>query len=175
MEETMKEKKHAAQESNRLTRRSLLRSASAAALVLSTGPLERVTGQSPSTLTNYGPSSAGKTELVPETIFPLFAAWLLLTTNGPFHLDENLLSCTTRIHPESAAEIIHLFDSNAAAFKPVRVLFEQLAKKYAASKAPYSGGQCPTVADTVTPVAGLLGTSTTVVCQPATKSSKKPK
>jgi hypothetical protein len=174
----MKSKADVAKDVNQISRRGLFRSATAAAVVLSAGSFERVTSQIPSRLTNYGPSTAGKTELVPETIFPLFAAWLLFTTNGPFNIDADLLSCAAGLHPDSAKRVLEVFDTNASAFKPVRTLFEGLAKEFSAGKVPYSGGQCPAVADTVAPVASLLGTPTPKACPPSKQSAKpsaKPK
>jgi hypothetical protein len=158
---------------NQFPRRSLIQSAAAAAFILAGGPSARETGQAAIPLVNYG-SDAGKTKLKPETIFPLFAAWLLVTTNGPFNVDADLMSCAARLHPDSAEKILTIFNdtNNAAAFKAVRLLFEQIAKDFAVGEAPYSGGQCPRVADTVTPVAGLLGTPTTVICKQSTKSGK---
>jgi len=170
MEKIMKPKTPVRELAGQLSRRGLLRTGAAAALLLSADSLEAAMGQPGGALTDYG-----TTPLKPENIFPLFSAWLLFTTNGPFTVDADLLSCAARLHPDSAKKISKIFDDNATAFKPVRDLFEQIAKDLSAGQLPYSGGQCPKVADTVTPVAGLVGTPTTVACHQAANSPKKPK
>jgi hypothetical protein len=159
-EETMKmnEKKH--ELSGQVTRRALIRNAAATAVMFSTGALGQGAPQAAGV--EYG---EGKTELKPETIFPLFAAWLLLTTDPPFAIDEELLSCAARLHPNTAKTIKGICDRNANVLKPARKVFKELASTLSGASGFYSGGQCPKVADTVTPVAGLLGTPTTVACK----------
>jgi len=157
-----------------VSRRGLLRSATAAAIILGAGSLGHAANPVVPALVNYGKSDDGKTELVPETIFPLFAAWLLFTTNGPFDVDETILGCAAHIHPETAKILLDSYNTNAAAFKPVRKLFEDLAKQFSGGKVPYSGGQCPKIADTVAPVATLFGTPTPAVCGQLMKTKRTP-
>lgn len=165
-----------AQVLSQVSRRRLLQTGTAAAFLLGTAPLGQNTARSTPPPVNYG-SGNGKTPLVPETIFPLFAAWLLMTTNGPFTVDAALLSCAANLHADTAARLKKLYDENATTFDPITELFEGIATEFSANTPPYSGGQCPKDADTVTPVAALYGTPTTVVCKSAknnrTKSKRK--
>jgi hypothetical protein len=158
-----------------VSRRGLIQSGAAAALFLAV----RRTAQGatepepqPAPLTNYGP---GHPALAPENIFPLFAAWLLFTTDGNYTVDKDLLTCAARIHPDTAEKLAKYFHDKSAQFKPVRALFHDLAKSYSNGEQPYSGGQCPKDPDTVTPIAALLGTKTTVVCTPSGRDAKPAK
>ena len=147
-----------------VSRRGLIQSGGAAALFLAVGRIAQGAAEpepQPTPLTNYGP---GHPALAPENIFPLFAAWLLFTTDGNYTVDKDLLTCAARIHPDTAEKLAKLFKDKAARFKPVRDLFHDLAKSYSNGEQPYSGGQCPKDPDTVTPIAALLGTKTTVAC-----------
>jgi hypothetical protein len=158
--------------SDQISRRKILQSGGAAALLLGTNPLGLEGAQSTPPPVNYG-SGDGKTPLVPETIFPLLAAWLLMTTNGPFNVDAALLSCVANLHPTTANRLKTLYDENAKAFDPVNTLFETIAKEFSGGIEPYSGGQCPKYPDTVTPVAALYGTKTTIVCTASARPDRK--
>ncbi len=115
-----------------------------------------------------------KTPLKPETVFPLFAAWLLVTTNPPFFVDKDLVACAARLHPNTAKDFMEICERNANKLSPARKVFKELASTFSGSDvhALYHGGQCPHDADTVTPVAGLLGTPTTPACKSSKPSAK---
>jgi hypothetical protein len=121
---------------------------------------------------DYG-ESAGQTKLQPETIFPLLAAWLLLTTHAPGSVNPDAIACVANLHPNSVKTIMKYYD--ATAFKFVRVAFGKAAKDLAEYKPPYGGGQCPETIDTIAPVASLLGTPTTVRCGPKFEKASKSK
>jgi hypothetical protein len=135
------------------TRRVMLKAATAATLGAVLEPLAE--GQ-PSAPLDYG-KGAGQAHLDSTNVFPLLAAWLLLTTNGPADtVDEATIASVANISGASAKTIFNQYNNNQQAFSTVRQAFGEVAKSFATS-APYSGGQCPEKAATVKPIAALRG------------------
>jgi hypothetical protein len=139
-------------QSQGLSRRTMLKTATGAALGVALGSLASATP--PSQPIYYG-KNTGQTPLDATNVFPLFAAWLLLTTNGPAEtLDKATISKVANLDSRSTDQIWNQYSQNQQAFSDVRKAFGELAKTFA-SKLPYSGGQCPDDALTVAPVATL--------------------
>lgn len=139
---------------NGVSRRAMLRTATAAAVAAALGSTESAAATAGPIY--YG-KQAGQTPLDASNIFPLLAAWLLLTTNGPAEtVDMTKLSQVANVDPRSAAVILAKYtdSQNQTAFATVRAAFGDLAASFANSL-PYSGGQCPEKALTIAPVASL--------------------
>ncbi len=135
-----------------LSRRTMLKTATGAALGVALGPLASAT---PVAQPIYYGKMAGQTPLDATNVFPLFAAWLLLTTNGPAQtVDKATISKVANLDSRSTDDIWQKYSDNQQSFSDVRKAFGELAIKFA-SKQPYSGGQCPDDAATVAPVATL--------------------
>jgi hypothetical protein len=115
----------------------------------------------------------GQTVLKAETIFPLLAAWLMLTTHGPdaSSVDPAAIACVANLHPDSVTTIMKYYV--AADFKAVRLAFQSAVDELSENQPPYGGHQCPDTIDTIVPVASLLGTPTTVLCGPKFEKSSK--
>jgi hypothetical protein len=108
---------------------------------------------------DYG-TGAGKDHLDSSNVFPLLAAWILLTTNGPAEtVDQATIASVANISGNSAQVIWNQYSQNQQAFSTVRQAFGTIAKSFA-NAAPYSGGQCPEKAATVKPIAALRGSIT---------------
>jgi hypothetical protein len=158
----MKGSKLSVKQKDLLSRRAMLKTSTAAAFGATLAP--SAIALPPHKPVDYGTGS-GQTLLKPETVFPLLAAWLLLTTNGPSQsVNLDIISCVANLHPNSAMKIKQVYDNDPNKFKPVRDAFGALAKAFAMNAPPYSGGQCPDHVDTIAPVAALLGTPTKIVC-----------
>lgn len=135
-----------------LSRRTMLKTATGAALGVALGSL--ASAAPPAQPIYYG-KSAGQTPLDATNVFPLFAAWLLLTTNGPAEtLDKATISRVANLDSHNTDQIWDQYSQHQQAFSDVRKAFGELAKTFA-SQLPYSGGQCPENALTVAPVAAL--------------------
>ncbi|MBB5337837.1 hypothetical protein [Tunturiibacter gelidoferens] len=108
----------------------------------------------------YGKDPAhnpGQTPLDATNVYPLLAAWLLLTTNGPADtVKAATITSVANLDPRSTAAILAVYEDKkyAQSFSKVRFAFSTLAKQFANSR-PYSGGQCPDSANTIAPVAKL--------------------
>jgi hypothetical protein len=156
-----------------VSRRRLLQTATAAAVSIGLAPTSKAmpTG----TPIEYGTRPG--TDLNEKTIFPLLAAWLLITTSGdPIDsLNEGIIACVANVGPKTAQTIKAAYQSKSGSFDDVRGVFSYLAKQYALPHAPYSGGQCPDNVNTLRPVAALLGTSTRGDCKRKSDSSSKKK
>jgi hypothetical protein len=162
------------QKKNRFSRRAMLKTATVAAVGMAMGPSAKAVG-SPATPVEYGTSS-GQLPIDSKNVFPLLTAWLLATTAGDpsYSLTAEAMCCVARIGPNTASDISKAY-TNAAytdasgakhnSFDDVRNAFLKLANKYAASGAPYSGGQCPDDVNTLAPIAGLFGTITSGNCK----------
>jgi len=139
-------------QSQGLSRRTILKTATGAALAVALGSL--TSGAPPSQPIYYG-KNAGQTAMDATNVFPLFAAWLLLTTNGPAEtLDKATISKVANLDSRNTDQIWDQYSQHQQAFSEVRRAFGELAKTFA-SQLPYSGGQCPEKALTVAPVAAL--------------------
>jgi hypothetical protein len=150
----MEDNKVVGKRTNAVSRRALLKTATAAAVGVALGSAENAAA---TTSPVYYGKQAGQTPLDASNVFPLFAAWLLLTTNGPAEtVDRATLSQVANVDPRSADVILSKYTDtqNQAAFAKVRAAFGDLAVSFASSL-PYSGGQCPEKALTVAPVASL--------------------
>lgn len=136
------------------SRRSLLKTATLAAVTMMLDPLlEAQPGRPP---VDYG-KGAGQTHLDSTNLFPLLAAWVLLTTNGPAETtDVATIASASNISSASAQIIFKKFTDHRQEFSTVRTAFGELATAFATAP-PYSGGQCPERAATITPIASLLG------------------
>jgi hypothetical protein len=102
----------------------------------------------------YG-KNPGQTPLDASTVYPLLAAWLLLTTNGPAStVQKATISRVANIDPRSVDVILQQYNKYPQSFSDVRTALGVIAAAFA-SGPPYSGGQCPEVPETIGPVAGL--------------------
>lgn len=102
-----------------------------------------------------GPIDYGQgNNLGPNNIYPLLAAWLILTTNGDASGDfaiPGALGNVAGLGPNTYNYIYKNFYNDSAykaAFTLVRAAFEQVAKHFASTPAPntpnpYGGGICP--------------------------------
>jgi hypothetical protein len=115
----------------------------------------------------------GETVLKAETIFPLLAAWLMLTTHGPdaSSVDPAAIACVANLDPDSVTKIMNHYD--AAQFKIVRLAFQAAVDELSENTPPYGGHQCPDTIDTLVPVASLLGTPTPDLCSRKFEKSSK--
>jgi hypothetical protein len=148
----MKKRTFATGQNDGTSRRTVLKTATAAAIGLILDPLAKATPTT--TPIDYGQGS-GQTHLDSTNLFPLLAAWLLLTTNGPAEtVDPARIASVANISAASAQGIWNQYHNNQASFSKVRGAFGTLAKAFATA-APYSGGQCPEAAATIAPVAAL--------------------
>jgi hypothetical protein len=158
----MEERKAIGNGSDAVSRRAMLKTATAAAVGMALGPQVNAATVSP---IYYG-KLKGQTPLDASNVYPLLAAWILLTTNGPAEtVDKTTISQVANIDPRSVDVIYGKYTLDAktqAAFNTVRTAFGDLAAFFANSL-PYSNGQCPDAAATVAPVASL----------PCTKAARK--
>jgi hypothetical protein len=158
----MEDNKVVGKRTNAVSRRTMLKTATAAAVAATLGSAENAAAAAGPIY--YG-KQAGQTPLNATNIFPLLAGWLLLTTNGPAEtVDKTTLSRVANIDPRSADVILSKYTDAQyqASFAKVRTAFGELAVLFATAL-PYSGGQCPEKALTIAPVASL----------PCTKSAQK--
>jgi hypothetical protein len=145
-----------------LSRRTLIKSvAAAAAMGL---PSSSAAMPLPATPVDYG---TGKTDLVDTTVFPLLAAWLMITTSAPSvdAFDQGVMTCVANIGGSTAKDVLAKYKANPTEFDIVRGAFHDLAKNYASNISPYNGGQCPDDVNTLTPIAALYGTATVDNCK----------
>jgi hypothetical protein len=155
----MKKKNETSVEQNfGLSRRAIIKAASAAAVGLAVGVRADATCQVPTAI-DYG-STGSAVPLSDANIYPLLAAWLILTTNGNRALAPSAsnLSAVTGLGSTTAQTLINSYYSNcayASGFALVRQAFQEAAKAFASGTIPYNNGQCPDKADTVTCIAAL--------------------
>jgi len=93
---------------------------------------------------DYGQRN-GQVHLDETNIYPLLAAWLVLTTTGNnTPATKHTLMSVANISDGSAQALMDKFTSDLYRdhFKGVRDAFVELAKGFATA-APYSGGHCP--------------------------------
>ncbi len=141
------------------SRRAILKAATAVAATGLTFGMPEVAAASPSGPTEYLP----KTNLDATNVYPLLAAWLILTTHGPFSLRDSLTSIAGLGNANGTVDYIlkHSYNdaSLQAAFQQVQGAFAQIAKHFAtlkpASPSPYGGGICPDKASVIQAVANL--------------------
>jgi hypothetical protein len=153
-----------------LSRRTLIKSVAAAAAMGLPSSSEAML--LPATPVDYGP---GKTDLVETTVFPLLAAWLMITTSAPSidAFDQKVMTCVAKIGGSTASDVLGKYTANQTEFDIVRGAFAVLAKKYASNTSPYNGGQCPDDVNTLTPIAALYGTATVDNCKVKGKKPRK--
>jgi hypothetical protein len=93
-----------------------------------------------------------------DTVYPLLAVWLLITSNSllvpdnPAKVDE--IARQLNMNAKCVQDIIDFSagvgGSNDAAFSTVRQAFNSVVIKFSPVAAPYSGGQCPKSPTTIT-------------------------
>jgi uncharacterized protein (DUF1501 family) len=168
----MKKQKSIEKQAPNVSRRTLIKTGALAAFGAALPPSLAAKPATPPV--EYG-NTQGKTKLAAETVFPLLAAWLMLTTHGkdPSWVHPDAIACVANLHPNSVKTIMNHY--NAGEFKAVRVAFGRVAKELSENDTslPYGGGQCPETIDTIVPVASLLGTPTTVLCGPKFEKPSK--
>jgi hypothetical protein len=149
-----------------MSRRAILKAASAvAAAGLAAGlPEAAVATAGP---TDYGPGN----NLGPTNIYPLLAAWLILTTNGDAHGDFPIpgsMGSAAGLGQNTYNYIYNTFYNDPAyqsAFASVRGAFQQVAQHFAKTPAPnspnpYGAGICPDKKCVIQTIASL-----TTVCK----------
>lgn len=154
------------QEASGVSRRAMLRTATAAAaaVALTLKPSTAEATCQASSPIEYGTASGHA--LTDQNISRLLAAWLVLTTNAPDAPTPKTIQAVANLGPNTAKAIFDVY-SNAncqSAFKTVRQAFGCLAYSFAANVSPYSGGQCPEKIDTINPVTTLDGATPKSKC-----------
>ena len=148
----MPKRKIEKEKSTGTSRRSLLKTATLAVVTMMLDPLSEAQPSRPPV--DYG-KGTGQTHLDSTNLFPLLAAWVLLTTNGPTEtIDPVTIASVANISTASAQLVFSKFQSHQQEFSTVRTAFGELAKAFATTQ-PYSGGQCPDKAVTIAPIASL--------------------
>jgi hypothetical protein len=166
----MSARKSVEKHTRNVSRRTLIKTGALAAFGVTLSP--SLVAEPAGSPLDYG-NGAGQTPLDEKTIFPLLAAWLLLTTQVPGGATADAIACVANLSSTSAATIFRHYD--ASAFKAVRVAFGAAVQEFAQGQPPYNTGQCPKTVDTIGPVASLLGTSAPVLCGPKFDKSARPK
>jgi len=157
----------------KVSRRALLKTASAAAASIALAPASKAMPSE--AVIEYG-TGPGETELNEKNIFPLLAAWLLITTSGkPNSVDEGIIACVANVGPNTAKAVWKAYKDHSGKFDVVRDAFGTLAASYSSSTGRYHGGECPDDVNTLRPVAALLGTPTSGDCKRKTNPSSKKK
>jgi hypothetical protein len=146
-----------------MSRRAILKAASAVAAAGITIGLPEAAGAAPTGPIDYGVGH----NLGPANIYPLLAAWLIATTNGDqagdFKIPESL-GTVAGLGPTSYNYIFNTFFNDPSyrpAFTKVRTAFQLVATHFASYAPlnpitnPYGGGICPDKASVVQAVASL--------------------
>ena len=140
------------------SRRTILKTAATAAIGLMLNSEAQAGRAVPKIYYGNDPAhNPGQTPLDASNVFPLLAAWLLLTTNGPASsVSADTITSVANLDPRSTAAILKVYTDRkyAASFSKVRIAFSSLAKQFANSE-PYNGGQCPDDVQTIAPIATL--------------------
>jgi hypothetical protein len=143
----------------RLSRRAIIKSASAAVASLALVAPALAACTQPTLPIDYGKDTAhGQTPLDECSVFPLLAGWIVLTANGSSHVPVTVSTLTTyaKLSPVSAQKLLDAYNSNPSAFKGVRTAFNNLLTvNHWAATAPYSGGQCPDHPETIQSIASI--------------------
>jgi hypothetical protein len=151
-----------------ISRRSALRTAAVAAIGMILKPgAKALPAPTPA---DYGRGN-GQTHLDPTNVFPLVAAWVLLTTNAPGSVEEATLMSVANLSPASAHALRQKYLDNQISFNKVRSAFSDLAIAFSLPGSYYGGGQCPETATKIAPIAALHGTN--LAPAHATRSRKK--
>jgi hypothetical protein len=157
--------------SSRIARRSLLQAAAAVGIAAVTSPLAFA---QPTPAFCYGePNKPNTVTLDDTTIYPLFAVWLILTTNedlvpikGSASYDAQIAALATAVNLQVGCvkKIFAYYEDTRhpeykLAFQKVREIFRTLiATDLAPATAPYSGGHCPKTTAPVTAIGRLTPT-----------------
>ena len=136
------------------SRRSVLQAATVAAIGMMLDPLSEA--QPAPAPVDYG-QGQGQTHLGPTNLFPLVAAWVLLTTNSRGSVDAATLQSVANLSPASAQAVYQKFTlpENQRAFMVVRKAFGQLAQDFSVPGDIYSGGECPERPEVIKPIASV--------------------
>lgn len=158
-----------------MSRRTILKAASAAAAIEALGMPGTVAAAPPPPTTDYGPHN----NLGPGNVYPLLAAWLILTTHGdpsqfPFPdslgtvaglgntnhtIDYLLANSYNDTHNPCTCPHCNCDTSLQAAFVKVQKAFESIARHFgsldASHPSPYGGGICPDKASVIQTIANL--------------------
>jgi hypothetical protein len=142
-----------------MSRRAILKAASAVAAAGLTIGMPEGAAAVPTGTTEYLPH----TNLDPSNVYPLLAAWLILTTHGPFSLPDSLTSVAGLGNNNGTVDYLlkHSYNDPAlqAAFQQVQSAFANIAKYFAklspATPSAYGGGICPDKASVIQAVANL--------------------
>src|ERR1700733_13963113 len=88
----------------------------------------------------YGTDATqNEVSLIPSNAYPLFAAWLLLTTNPPAGtIDADTISAAARMDPASVEILLQAFRANQVAFSTVGSAFGTIAASFASVGSQYS-------------------------------------
>jgi hypothetical protein len=142
-----------------LSRRAIIKSASAAVASLAFVAPALAACTQPTLPIDYGKDTAhGQIPLDECSVFPLLAGWIVLTAKGSSHVPVTLSTLTTyaKLSPASAQKLLDAYNSNPSAFKGVRDAFNNLLTvNHWAVTAPYSGGQCPDHPETIQSIASI--------------------
>lgn len=160
----MKENDELATENKlRISRRTLLQAASAiAAAGLAAGLPEAGNAMPTGGPVDYGSGN----NLGPNNIYPLLAAWLILTTNGDANGDFPIPASMGSVAGLGQATYGYMYDSfynnpkYKSAFRSVQTAFGLVAQHFAStpppnSPNPYGGGICPDKKCVVQTIASL--------------------
>lgn len=143
-----------------ISRRAIIKTASAAAVGIAIGVPAGATCTAPASTIEYGGDTAhGQVKLNETNIYPLLVAWLILTTNGnatALSADKPTLMKVAGVGSKTADALIATYGGvNSVHFSKVRTAFQAIAKQFAAGAAPYNNGQCPDKAETLECIVAL--------------------
>jgi hypothetical protein len=155
-----------------MSRRAMIKTASITATSIALGVNPAVSAsvpkcQVPSNGFDYDPTSTVNA-LQDSNIAPLFAAWLIFTTNSPDDPSEEFIQAIAGLGSKTAKNLMDVYKGCQGSFSEVRKAFGVVAYSLARVESPYSGGQCPESIDTISPVSNV-DTS-----KPATKCGNPP-
>jgi hypothetical protein len=142
-----------------LSRRAIMKSASAAVASLAFAAPALAACTQPTLPIDYGTDTIhGQTPLDECSIFPLLAGWIVLTANGSGHVPVTVSTLMTyaKLSPTAAKKLFELYNSGTygQSFTNVQKAFHDLLTlNHWANAAPYSGGQCPDHPETIQTIA----------------------
>ncbi|MFZ0318306.1 MAG: hypothetical protein WAL56_04195 [Candidatus Sulfotelmatobacter sp.] len=153
-----------------VTRRAMLQTTTAAATAVAF-TLKPTTADAACNLPAHPVEYNAANPLTDQNIAPLFAAWLILTTNAPDPPSSLLIQEVANLGPVTADFIFGIYNNQDCkqAFLTVRNYFGCLAHHFApthtgSTPPPYSGGQCPEIIDTISPVSTVNTSHPATTC-----------
>ncbi len=156
-----------------MSRRTMIKTASVAATSIAMGVKPAVSAsvpkcQVPSNGFDYDPTS-NVNALQDSNIAPLFAAWLIFTTNSPDDPSAEFIQAVAGLGPKTAKALMDVYIGCQGSFSEVRKAFGVVAYSLAQVGSPYSGGQCPESIDTISPISNVDTSKPATKCgNPAT-------